>query len=610
MEVQITTLIFDIETNGLLPDMDTVHSLVIRDADDGTIHSCHHGGYKTIEDGLALLNKADVLVGHNIIQFDIPALQHVYPDFAPKAVLRDTLLLTRLLWPEIKGSDFKRFKTGKFPGNLIGSFGLEAWGYRMKNWKGDYSKDMKAKGLDPWAEWNQDMQDYCVQDVEVTDELWKRCLKQIADTGYAEAAIEMEHDFAYIMHLMEQRGFSFDKAEAVRLYAVLSKRREEITREMAEAFPDWWRSVGEMVPKRGNKTVGYVKDTPLTKVELTSFNPNSRDHIADRLKAKYGWEPQFFTPDGKAKLDEEVLNDLPFPEAKLLAEAFMVEKRIGQIAEGKQAWLKLERDGRLHGRILTAGAVTRRCTHSRPNMAQVPATGKPYGEECRRLFYAREGFSLVGWDASGLELRCLAHYMGRYDGGAYGKVLLEGDIHTANQLAAGLPTRPNAKTFIYAYLYGAGDEKIGSIVGGGAAVGKKLKREFLKKTPALKHVRDALNAAIKSRRQIKSIDGGTLTIRHRHAALNTLLQSAGAISVKLATVILYQDLSTRGWVWGEDYAFVGHIHDEVQAEVRKGKEDEYGELAVNAIRKAGEVLGFRCPLDGEYKVGETWADTH
>jgi DNA polymerase I-like protein with 3'-5' exonuclease and polymerase domains len=300
---------------------------------------------------------------------------------------------------------------------------------------------------------------------------------------------------------------------------------------------------------------------------------------------------------------------MPYPEAKPLCEYLMIQKRLGQLAEGKEAWVKLEKNGRIHGRVNTNGAVTGRCTHSNPNMAQVPAVRAPYGKECRELFKVAPGYKMVGADASGLELRCLAHFMGKWDNGAYAKELLEGDIHTANQKAAGLETRDQAKTFIYAFLYGAGDGKIGTIVGKGQEEGARLRANFLKKTPALKYLKEAVEVASK-RGYLLGLDGRKLWIRSEHAALNTLLQSAGALVMKQACVFLDTTISLAGWEWGKDYSFVLNVHDEWQIEVREPLAKWIGETAVEAIREAGKHFNFRCPLDGEYKIGNNWCETH
>jgi DNA polymerase I-like protein with 3'-5' exonuclease and polymerase domains len=283
----------------------------------------------------------------------------------------------------------------------------------------------------------------------------------------------------------------------------------------------------------------------------------------------------------------------------------MIQKRLGQLAEGKEAWVKLEKNGRIHGRVNTNGAVTGRCTHSNPNMAQVPAVRAPYGKECRELFTVAKGYKMVGADASGLELRCLAHFMGKWDEGAYAKELLEGDIHTANQKAAGLETRDQAKTFIYAFLYGAGDAKIGTVVGKGQEEGAKLRANFLKKTPALKYLKDAVEKAAK-RGYLLGLDGRKLWIRSEHAALNTLLQSAGALVMKKACCILDKMIKESGF----DAKFALNVHDEWQIEVKEEVAELVGNLAVQAIRDAGDFFNFRCPLDGEFRVGNNWAETH
>lgn len=602
------TALFDIETNGLLHQLNTVHSLVIKEAETGKVYSCaDREGYLPIRKGLELLKKAERVVGHNIIKFDIPALKQVYPDFdIPIEKTHDTLLYSRLLWGEIGDRDTGLIKAKRMPSNLRGSHGLEAWGYRLKLNKGDYAKEMKAQGLDPWAAWNKPMQDYCELDVEVTEKLWERIHKK----EIPERAVNLEHWFCHIIGKQERFGYRFNVDSAVQLYSVLAARRAVIDEELKAIFKPWYVSAGLQVPKRDNSRFGYVEGVQFCKVKLQEFNPASRQQIADRLIKLYKWKPKEFTPSGQPKVDETTLGKLKNHPAELLAERFLLEKRIGQVAEGDQAWLKLERNGRIHGSVNTIGAVTGRCTHSQPNVAQVPSVRAEYGEWCRSLFYVDDGYVQVGADASGLELRCLAHYMARYDGGAYGKIILEGDIHSENQKAAGLPTRDNAKTFIYGFLYGAGDEKLGQIIGKGSREGKRLKENFLKRTPALKRLREDVAAAVEKRGYLRGIDGRHLHIRSPHAALNTLLQSAGALLVKQATINLYQELTRRGYEFGNHWAMVAHVHDEYQLQVRKDLADEVAEVAVWSFQEAGRQFNWRCPLDGEAKVGMNWSECH
>jgi len=615
--------VFDIETDGLLHQLTKCHCLVIADLDTEQVYSfADQDGYSPISDGLKLLTDAELLVGHNIIKFDIPALRLMYPEFSTQAKIRDTLTLSWLIWTDIKELDFRfmRTKYPDFPKRLLGRHSLEAWGHRVGALKDDFGKTTD------WSEWSQAMQDYCVQDVNANVAFWRL----IESKQYSERAIQLEHDFQQCVWLQEQHGWAFNRRAAADLYATMGQRRLDIENQLKEMvppkrqemkMPQYWEAPDgqQFRTKKDGQQAGF-KPSQLARgpnrVKEIPFNPASRDQIADFLIHAKGWKPKQYTDGGKPQVDETALADLPFEEAELLTEYLMLNKRIGQLAEGQNAWLKCEQNGRIYGEVTTNGCVTGRCTHKRPNLAQVPGVKdrqgnvQPYGRECRELFTASDGFVLVGCDASGLELRCLSHYIARYDGGEYAKILLEGDVHAHNQKAAGLPERNMAKTFIYAWLYGAGDAKIGSIVGKGPKEGKRLKNEFLKANPAVAKLLKAVQHAVSTRKHLIGLDGRVLRIRSQHAALNTLLQSAGAVIMKQALVNLKQSLDADGWVFGTDYAFVGNIHDEIQSEVLPEQADAFGDKAVAAIRQAGDDFNFRCPLDGEYQIGETWADTH
>lgn len=366
--------IFDIETNGLLDTLDTIHSLVMYDVELGITYSFTPD---TMDDGIQLLSEADMLIGHNIIGFDLKAIKKVYPSFDPeKYKCMDTLVCSRLMWPDIKAKDFKLTRTSGFPNKLIGSHSLEAWGYRLDILKGDFGKQTD------WSEWSMEMQKYCEQDVVVTKAFYELILKK----NYSEEAINLEHEVAHIIEKQIDYGFKFNVKKAGELYASLAHRRQELEDELIAAFPDWYTSKGLFTPKTDNKRFGYVKDAPFTKVEMTTFNPASRQHIGNRFIKKYEWKPKVFTETGVPEINESILGELPFPEAKLLNEYLLINKRIGQLAEGKNAWLKLEKNGRIHGRVITNGAVSGRMTHINPNVAQVPSVRALYGKECRELF--------------------------------------------------------------------------------------------------------------------------------------------------------------------------------------------------------------------------------
>ena len=593
-------LIFDIETDGLYDEVTKIHCLVMKSSVTGEV-TTYTG--TDVEQGLRFLMKSgSVISGHNIIKYDIPVIKKLYPWWGiQKDKVFDTLVATRLIWANIKDNDNLLLKEGRLPGKLFGSHSLEAWGYRLGNYKGDY------KG--GWETFTQEMLDYCVQDVEVTSALYQK----IVSKDYSQIALELEHQVAWLMAKQERNGFHFDMNKASDLLSRLVQRRGELERELKDYFGSWVIQLPPFVPKVNNKTRGYTKGVPVERSKTIEFNPSSRDHIADRLTTLYGWKPTVFTEGGKPQVDEVILGELDYPPCKLLTEYLTVQKRISQLFEGGQAWMKCEKQGRIHGSVNPNGAVTGRATHSYPNISQVPSSGSAYGRDCRELFTVPDGWTLVGADASGLELRCLAHYMAKYDGGKYGEVLLNGDIHTENQKAAGLSTRAQAKTFIYGFLYGAGDAKVGSIVGGTSSDGRELKTKFLRSLPALKRLTEAVREASK-RGFLVGLDGRQLHVRSSHAALNTLLQSAGAIVCKKWLVLLDAQLqSTLGYKhgWDGDYAFCAWSHDEVQIACRtKDIAANVMALATDCVTQAGEHFGFRCPLAGEAKWGTSWADTH
>jgi len=627
-------VVFDIETDGLLPELTRIHLLTVHHPEADVVRVFRRSDTEdTIEEGLRFLKDCSCstsVAGHNVIAFDIPAIQKVYPWFnVDETRVFDTLVFSRLKHADLTDIDAKLKVRGTLPGKLFKSHSLEAWGYRLGVMKGEYTGDTritdeKERKALKWSEWNPDMEAYGIQDVIVT----RKLLDHLDPSSYSQRAVDLEHKVQWIVQRQVRFGIAFDEAAAVDLYGTLTGRRAEVERELKATIPGSFWAGKLFTPKRHNKTLGYVGGAPLTPIEWKDFNPSSRPHVARFLTRRYGWQPVKFTEGGDPAIDDEVLAGLDYPEAKLLAEYFLLDKRIGQLAEGPQAWLKVAKKGRIHGSVITNGAVTGRMTHSHPNMGQVPRVGTLYGKECRALFGQSLGV-LVGADAEGLELRCLAHYMARWDSGKYGEAVVHGksedetDVHSLNTKAFGLEPkklytlggrtskgRDFGKTGIYAFLYGAGPEKMGSIFGKGKAHGLKLKAEFLKKTPALKKLADAVQAKAKATKTLTGLDGRLLHVRSSHAALNTLLQSAGAAAMKQALVFLDENLQAAGHKPGVDYEFVANVHDEWQIDCRKECADEVASVATAAIRQAGESLGFRCPLAGASKVGRTWADTH
>jgi len=544
-------LAIDIETDGL--DSTVIWCAVTKDIDTREVNV-----WKSANELRQYISSQDLLIGHNIIKFDLPVLKKLWNLNTDSNPLRDTLIMSRLLNPVIeKGHS------------------LDAWGVRLGLKKGDFSDF--DKGL------SEDMVDYCIQDVEITHALFTHLDDSLLDWG---KSVDLEHEVAQIVKQQEENGFKLDVPKCMSMLAGWQQSLVDIESELQEIFQP-------IVTERySEKTGRRLKD----KVEV--FNPGSRKQIAERMMA-LGWKPKKFTEKGTPIVDEKVLQTIKRPEAASLQRFLLVQKRVAQV----KSWVEnADEGGRVHCQVRTNGAVTGRMTHSNPNLAQVPRVGTEYGEECRSVWTVEDGNVLLGADASGLELRMLAHYM---DDPSYTKEILEGDIHTKNMEAAGLTNRDQAKTFIYAFLYGAGPAKIGAIVGGGEREGKKLIDSFLANTPALQKLKDKVSR-LAEKEWLPGLDGRRLIVRSQHAALNTLLQGAGAIVMKQALIILHRKL-----VNGKLNArFVANVHDEWQIETTEKDAEMVGFLAVQAIRQAGIRLKLRCPLDGEFKVGPNWAATH
>lgn len=671
-------VILDLETDGLLDTATRVHCMVLRDLDTDKVLSCaEQPSYAPFAAGLEVLKNAERVYGHNLIKFDRPALLKFMGYQVPWEKLRDTLVIAGMRWTNTKELDGPLVRSGKLPAEVMGKQTLEAWGHRLGVLKGGYGKaegSKKRKRGEPedpavtakWKTWTPDMQSYCEQDTVVTDAL----IRHIQKCGATPAlAIETEQELCDYLDRQEQNGWPFYLEQAVELQGKLSARREELENELKALFGSWYKPKGEFTPKRSNKAQGYVEGCKATKVELVYFNPGSRQHIADRLQKLYGWKPSKYTANGQPEVNEDTLKALPpeTPGAKQLMEYLLVTKRLGQLAEGDNAWLKLATKDRatggkltglhhIHGACLQSGTITHRAAHIWPNLGQVPSVGSPYGEECRALFGVPEGWVQVGADASGLELRELSHYMAKFDDGAYGKTVCEGknedgtDIHSVNRDALGLSGKAGrnaAKTFIYAFLYGSGDLNLGQLLGCSPEEvaefksdekgfkkakqslakrklptddysasclmkGGKLRARFLKNLPALDRLISGVKAKAKEQGYLTLHDGRRVPVRYAHAALNSLLQGSGSIVCKRWIVRfnrrLTQEFGPQGW--DGQWAALGWIHDEVQIAVRPQIVDRVKAILVEEIAATGIELKLRVPLTGEAKHGAHWAATH
>jgi DNA polymerase I len=597
-------LVFDIETDGLYDKVTKVFCIVIYDINREETFAY---GPDRIDDALAHLATGDVLIGHNVIFYDVPVLQKLH-SFNCKARILDTLICTRLIWPKEKLYDLDVQLYPEVPKNYRGMAGLKAWGYRLSDNKIEF-KD--------FSEYSEEMLVYCKQDVSVTSKLWKH----IANQDYPEQALKLEHDFALAINKQIRAGVSFDVDAAIDLVDNLRAREAQLEAELKEIFPplehrNWF------TPKVNNKTRGYVKGVPFEKIHYEEFNPGSRDQIADRLKTKYGWQPEKTTEKGNPILNDEVLEALPYPEAKPLAEYMLIKKRLGQIADGNNAWLKLVNNdsSRMHGDVVTNGCVTGRCAHRYPNMGQVPAGYSPYGKECRSLFHAPQGWDMIGIDAKALELRCLAGYLAIYDGGEYARVVTDPtiDIHVYNQERFGVATRDISKRLLYAVLYGAGHLKAGSIVDPNEKdeevlrkLGRTAINSFMAEVPALKELKERIESQIAHNDHLVGLDRRILYCRSAFKGLNVLLQSAGAILMKQVVINIHDNIeSALSLPHGAEWEQVLMVHDEVQLVCSPKYTEQIRAQALAAFPQAQQFFGFLCDIEGDSRVGSNWSQTH
>ncbi|QJD54672.1 putative DNA polymerase [Pseudomonas phage MR2] len=703
-------LISDIETNGLYENVTRFHCATIQDYFTGQYVRYDESTFKEYIKALeAEAAKPDgVIVGHNFIKYDIPVLDKLKRLYfgkrlnIPRKKVIDTLVLTRLVYSNIRDRDAGLMRSGILPGRFFGLHSLEAWGYRLGEMKGEYKDDFKKTLSDQgipyedgmeWLECSQAMEDYCEQDVRVTSKLLRKILddRHYFQDGVPIEAIRMEHDAAWSLAQMERNGFPFDMDGAERLFAELAGLRQDMLVELIETFGSWWVAKGgtsqflhpvtgkvlDQYPRVKYPKVGDVftkagkldkRETmagaPYTPIESVTFNPGSRAHII-KVLTDAGWTPLELTDTGAAKVDDEQLALIQMEDPQkqrcieLIRKYLMIQKRLGMLAEGDNAWMKMVKDdGAIHGNINPNGAGTGRATHSFPNMGQVPSASSEYGPHCRALFGAIHAKKRKGWekvrqvgvDASGLELRCLGHYGAPFDEGQYAETVLNGDIHWVNGKAAGIikfdirdkhnedheKARGIAKTFIYAFLYGAGDALVGAFVGGGPKEGKALKKSFMENTPAISGLQGAIqdqliseqkwNQATKrfdikwKRRWLKGLDGRQIHVRSPHSALNFLLQSSGAIICKKWVVEVERALMEdhglyHGWYDDEgnpgDFCFMAWVHDELQIAARTPEIAELiARVSQEAIRTVGESFNFRCQLDTDFKIGDTWRDCH
>lgn len=577
-------VVFDLESDGLLDTITQVWCIGIYDV-DAEVYQAFYG--ESLQRGIDILTNASVVIGHNIIDYDIPALGKLYPDFKPKGRVTDTVILSRLLWPDI-----------------LGGHALAAWGDRFNFPKGDHSD---------WTQLTPAMLEYMQQDVMITNKLYRACLKKAKGRDW-KLSSRIEHDFQAFLSEQRNNGWYFKRDTGERLLDTMTVRMGDIDKQINQSLPDLWIDDDPKLTidlkKDGTPSARAIRWVyegfdvlptnheiagPFTKL-VKRWNYGSRQQM-QQLLLRYGWKPLEYTEKGSPKLDEESLKSVTDPIGGLLADRFVLVTRTAQLRN----WLSAVRpDSRIESKAIGQGTPTGRCRHQ--GVVNVPTGRAPWGKEIRELFACEQGTRLVGIDAAGLELRMLSHYM---KDRKYQEVLVNDDIHIYNQKLAGLPTRDDAKTFIYALLYGAGDAKIGQIVNGGPQDGARLRAKFMRGLPKYAQLVEWVKSHAE-KGWVPGLDGRRVPVRSEHAALNSLLQSAGSITVKLWTLRTHQLVHHNNL----PVKFVGHFHDELQAEMSEEYVNKYINIAKRAIKFAEAHLDITCPLDCDAKVGDSWHDTH
>ena len=568
----MTTLIADIEGDGLFPSEIFCLGLKDHGQDNGQIYS-DYAGYSSLREGITRLLKADKIVMHNGMSFDVPHLERLCDIQIDRTKVVDTLLMSRL------NDSSKR------------SHSLAAWGEDLGFPKGDHND---------FSQMSDEMAQYCLNDLCLNDAVFD-ALKPVPENVF-----DLETKFASVISRQEQHGFRLDIPKAVDLAAEL---RQEIVDIQEELQARWEPKV---IERHSEKTGKRLKD----RVEI--FNPGSRKQIAERLNETYGWKPRRFTNAGSPKVDETVLDGLKYPEAKKLARYFRLQKMLGQLSDGENAWLKVERNGYVHGSVNTIGTSTHRCSHYAPNVAQTDKRDL----RMREVWIPDPGQVLVGADANALELVCLAHYLSKFDKGEYQNTLVYGkesegtDVHSRTQRLLELPTRLSAKIATYAYNYGAGDRKLSQIsreAGGKIKDGKEIRRRMNEGITGL----GELSKRIQKRADVgwfTAIDGRRIATPKPHACLNYLLQSCGAIVMKKALVVFHYDLATEAGFVRDDcpvkFSYVANVHDEIQLTADPDIAEELGKMLCRSLTVAAERLNMRCPLKGTHAIGNNWAETH
>jgi DNA polymerase I-like protein with 3'-5' exonuclease and polymerase domains len=638
----VKRLFWDIETDGLLDTITKIHCIVMRDLDDETLVSQYlPSDFLT---ALQILENADEAWGHNAIAFDVPALRKVLGWTGPIKVF-DSMLASQLAFPDLIKRDYAtHVPSGAMQKSMAGSHSIEAWGIRLGEIK-------VGADIEDFSVLSPDLLARCIADTSIGVDVVRQCSERLPAMAW-----NIECALAPYLVQQEANGIAFDVEKAQALTAKLRGKQLALREDLAIWGGSWVAESGKpWIPKRDNVKLGYLKGVPVQKMKTVSFNPNSRPQIVKRLKEVYGWEPEVFTDANNPKLDEAVLLPLGaatlqdgtprYPIVQQMIEHFEVGKHLGFLSDGKTSWLKLAHTPDITGKDISTGLCVisihhhvnqlgtayARASHSHPNLSQVPVlkdktTGQdlpPTQQVFRELFYVPERISDVAWsfcgvDMSGIELRMLAHFAYPYDGGEYATIVLDGDPHAANAEAWGV-SRTIAKTGIYAWLYGAGDKKLGRTLHpyliterDQMAAGRKGRATIAERFIGLGRLVERVRDKASAQGYLTGLDGRTIPIRADYSALNNVLQTGAAVAAKVwinnVNRSLLEWLGPQGW--NGKWAAQLWVHDELQIACGTGIAEYVKDVMIQGIEDAGRMLNLSVPLAGAGRIGRTWADTH
>jgi DNA polymerase-1 len=594
----------DIETNGLDVNRCIIWCIVCIDLETREVFKFHG---ETLKDFRDFTREVARFVGHNFISFDAPILNRVFGVALTLGRIHDTLVLSRLAEPMIQGGH-----------------GLSAWGKRLEFPKTEH-KD--------WATFSEEMLTYCVNDTELTLKLYFHLLEKLK--GFSVYSVEMEHEVAHILNQQRRGGFFVNKPEVLRLLGIMNEKRDEILKNMDTLFPPKVVCVASNWMPRRTKEGGYYaadmnklakyrhvahEDGTYELYESIPFNMGSPSQIVERMN-EAGWKPVVFTPTGNPSACEENFETLPAEaadSAKKIVEYKLYTNRIATL----EGWLEHynEETKRIHGSVIGTGTITHRMAHHSPQMGNIPAiryhadkTLVPnFARELRACWTVEDlvKYCMVGTDIAGIQLCILAHYL---ENPTYINALASGtkekgnDMHTLNmnilREIAPLTTRDNAKTFIYALLLGAGGGKLGSILGVGKREGNAARELLTNRVEGFDRIKRMCSQAAK-RGYMTGLDGRRIAIKSEHYALSAYLQGGEAVVMKQALIF------TRERACHLDWRQLMVVHDEIQSQVLKTQADELGKLQIQAMADAGVFFDLRCPISGEYRVGNNWSETH